>query len=366
MIRVLVVDDSAFMRKVISDIIDADPDMVVVGKARDGEEALRKIEELKPNVVTLDVEMPKMNGLEVLRRLMPSNPVAVVMLSSLTQEGADTTIEALSLGAVDFIPKPSGPVSLDIYRLGDEIRRKIRTASLAKLVGPSGSLLGNLQHAEEVLKRTEQRLRRLSTHDQTPQMLERRATATTACSAVVVIGSSTGGPSALQQVIPRLPSAIEAGVLIVQHMPPGFTGSLAHRLSQLSKVSVREAREGDKIECGTALVAPGGYHMVVNRDGGISLDSGQQVHGVRPAVDVTMESAARVFGNRCLGVILTGMGSDGTRGAGLIRRMGGKVLAQDESTSVVYGMPKSATAADSVDQVLPLGEMADAIVRALH
>ncbi|NLU42580.1 MAG: chemotaxis response regulator protein-glutamate methylesterase [Firmicutes bacterium] len=366
MIRVLVVDDSAFMRKVISDIIDADPDMVVVGKARDGEEALRKIEELKPNVVTLDVEMPKMNGLEVLRRLMPSNPVAVVMLSSLTREGADTTIEALSLGAVDFIPKPSGTISLDIHKVGDEIRRKVRTASLAKLVGPHGSLLGNLQHAEEMLKRTEERLRRMTLQDQVPEMSERRTPAPPACNRVVVIGSSTGGPGALQRLVPGLPATLDAGVLIVQHMPPGFTASLAQRLSQLSKVKVREARDGDRIECGTALVAPGGYHMVVNRDRAITLDSGQQVHGVRPAVDVTMESAARVFGSRCLGVVLTGMGSDGTRGASLIRRMGGKVLAQDESTSVVYGMPKSVAQAGSADQVLPLGEMVDAIVRALH
>jgi two-component system chemotaxis response regulator CheB len=366
MIRVLVVDDSAFMRKVISDMIDADPDMVVVGRARDGEEALQKIEELRPNVVTLDVEMPKLNGLEVLRRLMQSNPIPVVMLSSFTQESADTTMEALSLGAVDFVPKPSGAISLGIYRLGDEIRKKVRTASLAKLVSPSGSLLSNLQHAEEMLRRTEECLRRVSARGRIPEMTGEGESEQAACSRVVVIGSSTGGPSALQRVIPNLPSTVEAGILIVQHMPPGFTGSLAQRLSQLSKIRVREAREGDRIESNTALVAPGGYHMVVRRDRAISLDTGQHVHGVRPAVDVTMESAARMFGDKCLGVILTGMGNDGTRGAGLIRRMGGKVLAQDESTSVVYGMPKSVTEAGSVDQVVPLGQMADAIVRALH
>jgi two-component system chemotaxis response regulator CheB len=353
MIRVLVVDDSAFMRKVISDIIDADPDMVVVGTARDGEDALRKIGELKPNVVTLDVEMPKLNGLEVLRRLMASQPTAVVMVSSLTQEGADTTIEALSLGAVDFIAKPSGAISPNILQVADEIRRKVKTAASARLTGPSGSLLSSLQHAEESLKRTEERLKQFSSRPRTE--------ARTGRAKAVVIGSSTGGPGALVQVVPNLPPGLDAAILIVQHMPAGFTRSLSHRLAQLSKVKVSEAQAGDRIEPGVALVAPGGYHMVVGKDKTVSLDSGPQIHGVRPAIDVTMESAARVFGEGCLGVILTGMGSDGTRGATLIRRLGGRVLVQDEATSVVYGMPKSAVSAGAADRVLPLGDIADAI-----
>jgi len=360
MIRVLVVDDSAFMRKVISDMINADPEMQVVDTARDGEEALSKIEQLKPDVVTLDVEMPKMNGIEVLRRLMPTNPVPVVMVSSLTQEGAEITIEALTLGAVDFVAKPAGAAALGIQQLAGELRSKIRAAALARLTGPSGvTLVVSLQHAEASLRRTEQRLKRVSA---SPQLASSRAAGTQGAK-LVIIGSSTGGPSALQRVVPNLPQGLNAGVLIVQHMPPGFTRSLANRLAQLSKVKVSEAQPGDKIEPGVALVAPGGYHMVVNRDRAITLDSGPYVHGVRPAVDVTMESAARVFGNKCLGVILTGMGSDGTRGAGLIRRAGGKVFAQDEETSVVYGMPRSVVDAGLADKVLPIDEVADAIVR---
>lgn len=358
MVRVLVVDDSAFMRKVISDIIDADPDMVVVGTARDGEEALQKIRELRPSVVTLDVEMPKVNGLDVLRRLMTSQPTAVVMLSSLTQEGADTTIEALSLGAVDFIAKPSGAVSPSIALIADEIRRKVKTAASARLTGPSGSLLWSLQHAEESLKRTEERLKQFTAKS--------RIEAKTACAKAVVIGSSTGGPGALVQVVPNLPSGLDAAILIVQHMPAGFTRSLAQRLGQLSKMRVTEARAGDRIEPGVALVAPGGYHMVVGKDKLVSLDAGPQIHGVRPAIDVTMESAARVFGEGCLGVVLTGMGSDGTKGASLIRRLGGRVLVQDEATSVVYGMPRSVVSAGVADRVLPIGDIAGAIAEEIR
>lgn len=357
MIRVLVVDDSAFMRKVISEVISSDPGMEVIGTARDGEDALSKIEQLKPDVVTLDVEMPKMNGIEVLRRIMPSNPVAVVMVSSLTQEGADTTIEALTLGAVDFIAKPAGASGTGIRELASEILKKVRTASLARLTGPSGSLLANLQHAEESLRRTEERLKRFAGRQQFVSGVRKSA----ACDSVVVIGSSTGGPSALQRVIPDLPEGLGAGVLVVQHMPPGFTRSLAQRLAQLSKVRVLEARSGDKIEPGVVLVAPGGYHMVVNKDKAISLDRGPYLHGVRPAVDITMESAARVFGQRCIGVVLTGMGTDGTRGASSIRRLGGKVLAQDEVTSVVYGMPRSVAGAGLADRILPIGDVAGAI-----
>ncbi|HPZ54656.1 MAG: chemotaxis response regulator protein-glutamate methylesterase [Bacillota bacterium] len=357
MIRVLVVDDSAFMRKVISDIINEDPGMEVIGTARDGEEALSKIEQLKPDVVTLDVEMPKLNGIEVLRRIMPSNPVAVVMVSSLTREGADITIEALTLGAVDFVAKPTGAISVSMREMASELRKKIRAASLARLVGTSGSLLATLHHAEESLRRTEERLKRVAGRQQ-PASTVRVGSPS---EGVVVIGSSTGGPSALQQVIPNLPESLPAGVLIVQHMPPGFTRSLAQRLAQMSRLKVSEARAGDKIEPGVALVAPGGYHMVVNRDKAVSLDTSPYVHGVRPAVDVTMESAARVFGNRCLGVVLTGMGTDGTRGASLIRRAGGKVIAQDEMTSVVYGMPRSVAQAGLADRILPIGDVAAAI-----
>ena len=280
--------------------------------------------------------------------------VAVVMVNSLTRRNCDITIEALTRGSGLLLSRRDLSQSVCV-RWPPSCAN--RAASLARLVGTSGSLLATLHHAEESLRRTEERLKRVAGRQQ-PASTVRVGSPS---EGVVVIGSSTGGPSALQQVIPNLPESLPAGVLIVQHMPPGFTRSLAQRLAQMSRLKVSEARAGDKIEPGVALVAPGGYHMVVNRDKAVSLDTSPYVHGVRPAVDVTMESAARVFGNRCLGVVLTGMGTDGTRGASLIRRAGGKVIAQDEMTSVVYGMPRSVAQAGLADRILPIGDVAAAI-----
>ncbi len=345
-LRVLVVDDSAFMRKIISNLINEAPGLEAVGTARDGQDALAKVREFKPDVITLDVEMPRMDGLTFLKRLMADHPIPVVMLSSLTQKNAQTTIQALSLGAVDFVAKPSGTISLDIRKVGDELVRKLKAAAK---VNTDNLLQGTAGQGRRPPARVK---------DQ-EQVVVPGSTA----SRVVVIGASTGGPGALQVVIPSLPGSLAAGVLVVQHMPPGFTRSLAERLDSVSALRVKEAQRGDPIREGSVLVAPGGHHLVVTPDRTVTLEDSPPVHGVRPAVDVTLKSAVRVYGGQILGVILTGMGFDGAQGVAQVRRAGGKSIAQDEATCVVYGMPRAVVEMGNADRVLPLDEIGQQITR---
>jgi two-component system chemotaxis response regulator CheB len=342
-IRVLVVDDSAFMRRVISEAIAAEPDMEVAGLAINGLDALMKVEQLQPDVVTLDVEMPEMDGLTALRHLMSRYPRPVVMLSSLTQAGAVTTIRALTIGAVDFVGKPSGAISLDFHRVREELVQKVRTAAKARV----------RSHAEPQ-----------ATRPAVP-VVTRPVGAATPFDRLVVIGSSTGGPRALGTVVPSLPSDGRTAYLIVQHMPAGFTHSLAERLDSVSALTVREAAAGDHLSAGTALVAPGDFHVRVTPRGGIQLDQDAKVHGVRPSVDVSLFSVAHNFGPRTVTAILTGMGSDGAAGADALRKAGGTVLAEDESTCVVWGMPRAVVEKAGADRVVPLDGMASAIVEAL-
>lgn len=340
-IRVLVVDDSAFMRKVISDLLASDPEIEVVGTARDGQDALERAAELKPDVITLDVEMPRMDGLTFLQRMMATNPRPVVMVSSLTKEGADTTLRALSLGAVDFVAKPSGSISLDMNRIREDLVGKIRMAARARPRQRAWS---------EQFKIEVPRVAPVP--GQPPRHL-------------VCIGCSTGGPGALHEIIPQLPGNLEAGVVIVQHMPPGFTRSLAERLNQVSSLTVKEAAEGDRLASGLVLVAPGGYHLAIEGDGRIRLTTDPPRHGVRPAVDVTLQSAAEAFGQRVLAVILTGMGFDGARGAAAVRQAGGRVIAEHESSCVIYGMPRAVIEMGVADRILPLGLVGKAIAELL-
>ncbi len=339
-VRVLVVDDSATVRAVLSRSLGADPGIEVVGVARDGVEALERAAELQPDVVTLDIEMPRMGGLETLERLMAARPTAVVMVSSHTTEGADATIRALELGAVDFIAKPEYAGIAAPHRIGAVLRDKVKQAAEAR-VTPVPTLSA----------------RRL---DRVSPPAEPRARART----VVVIGTSTGGPQALHSVLPALPADLDAAVLVVQHMPPGFTASLAHRLDEISPLAVKEAAEGDRVCPRRVLIAPGGYHMTVTPDHEIHLTQEATECGVRPSVNVTLASAAGVFGSRTLGVILTGMGSDGTRGARAVREAGGRIIAEAESSCVVYGMPRSVAQAGLVDRVVSLPFVAMAVSRA--
>lgn len=342
-IRVLVVDDSAYMRKVISTMLEDDPGITVLDTARDGLDALEKAKLLKPDVITLDIEMPKMDGLTALQRIMEELPTAVVMVSSLTMESSEITMKALSLGAVDFVPKPSGAISLDIHKVKEDIISKVKTASRVSLQ--------KLRYNRVNLK---------PVHKETPLNVVPKYEVKAA--RVVLIGSSTGGPGALQQVITALPENLNAGVLVVQHMPPGFTNSLAKRLDDISAINVKEAEIGDVIQHGHVYVAPGGYHMTVKDNGVIDLNQEPPQHSVRPAADVTFESAVKTYGSKLVGVILTGMGFDGARGMDLLKKAGGKTIAQDESTSIVYGMPKVVVEMGNADKVLPVQEIADAIV----
>ena len=343
MIRVLVDDDSAFSRLTITRQLHREADIEVVGQGKDGHEAIRLTTELSPDVIALDVTMPRMDGLEALRKIMSDKPTPVVMVSALTGPQTATTVEALSLGAVDYYLKASTINATAGNQEDWDLPSKIRNAARTKVRRNGGPVL-----------------RRAALNGSGVELpVVRRAR----MKKLVVIGSSTGGPRALSEVIPRLPADLPATFLIVQHMPKGFTKSMADRLDITSAISVSEAREGDRVMSGHALVAPGDYHMEVTQGGIIKLNQNPQVWGVRPAVDVTMESVAGQYGRSIVGVILTGMGHDGTRGTGLVRDSGGWIVAEDESTCAVFGMPKSAIDAGNADTVLPIEEIADEIIR---
>jgi two-component system chemotaxis response regulator CheB len=325
---------------VIGEAIASQPDMELVGTAINGLDALLKVEQLQPDVLTLDVEMPEMDGLTALRHLMARYPRPVVMLSSATQAGGVATVRALSIGAVDFVAKPSGAISLDFQRVRDELLAKLRVAAGARV-----------RHVVPAVRPT-------------PPTANHRA-ARSGFDRLVVIGASTGGPRALGMLVAGLPDDGRTAYLIVQHMPAGFTKSLANRLNTLSPLSVREAAAGDHLTAGTALVAPGDHHLRVSASGVIELDESQRVHGVRPSVDVTLVSIAPHYGARTTTAILTGMGRDGADGAAAIHHGGGFVLAEDESTCVVWGMPRAVVELGVADRVVPLDGMASAIVEAL-
>lgn len=342
-IKVLVVDDSAFMRFTITKRLNEAEDIQVVGSAHDGEEALKVIPNLNPDVVTLDIEMPHLDGLGTLRQIMAHFPRPVIMLSSLTTDGARETIQALTWGAVDFVAKPASKANIDVVM--DDVVAKIRRAAGARVYHIP------IRRKARVFSQplaTPGAVRSLRTNDR-----------------VVVIGSSTGGPRALNTVISHLPPDLPAAYLVVQHMPVGFTRSLAERLDSISPLTVKEASPGDTIEVGKVLVAPGGFHMLIDTHNKITVNQNPPVHGVRPAVDVTMISAVERFGKKLIGVVLTGMGSDGTNGAALIHGSGGYVIAEDESTCVVWGMPRSVVQANAADEVAPLPGIARAIANAV-
>lgn len=343
-IRVLVVDDSFLMRQIVSDIISSDPELEVIGKAKDGKEALEKVYELKPDVMTLDVNLPLLDGLGVLEEVMKKQPTRVIMISAYTRVGATSTLRALELGAVDFIAKPSGEISLDLNKLRDEIINKIKLAAKVELEKFAGPVLPPLEAPPEDLK---------------PSAMKK----------LVVIAASTGGPKAILDVMRDIPATLAAGFLIIQHMPIGFTLSFAERISWQSKIKAKEAEEGDVILPSKAYVAPAGYHMVVESVGDlykIKLNKDQLVNFVRPAADVTMASVAEVCTKSLIAVVLTGMGKDSLEGVRKIKEKGGYVIVQDEKTSVVWGMPKVVYDAGLSDRVLPVSEIARAIVEKIQ
>ncbi|NLM69645.1 MAG: chemotaxis response regulator protein-glutamate methylesterase [Firmicutes bacterium] len=343
-IKVLVVDDSAFMRKLISEILNEQPDIEVVGTARNGLDAINKLERLSwdVDVVTLDLEMPVLDGLSTIEQIMTLNPLPILVLASMTERSSESTIKALSYGALDFIAKPSGNISLDLRKVDEELVAKVR--SLAGVV------------VNKPLVRDYQR--------EPKQNPKRKAAARGDTSEnIVVIGSSTGGPKALEELFLRLPADLNAGILVVQHMPKNFTKSLASRLNNLSQIEVREAQEGDIIKNGLALVAPGDFHLEVDQEKRILLNQNPPVKYLRPAIDVTMLSLVNVFQERIIGVILTGMGNDGSAGMAAIKASGGYTIVQDRSTSTIFSMPKAVYEQGNADYVLPIEQIADSIVK---
>lgn len=349
-IRVLVVDDSAFMRHAVGRLIGEAGDLVVVGSASNGEEGLKLAAQLKPDVITLDVEMPVLDGPGMLRRLMVETPTRVVMLSSLTTEGAAVTLDALDSGAIDFVAKPGGSLSIDVGRVGQDLVAKIRAAA-------SMSEAAFLAHRHRATRRAGARPAPVITA--APARIIKPGAI--AARRLIVIASSTGGPAALAAVVPKLPAHINAGILLVQHMPPGFTASLAGRLDASGPMSVHEAAANDLITDDEALIAPGDFHLITSLSGRVQLSSLPPVNGVRPAADVTLQAVAPVWRDRMLAVILTGMGVDGREGCKAVKAHGGMVIAQDQASSTVWGMPGSVVEAGLADKVLPLDRIADAI-----
>jgi two-component system chemotaxis response regulator CheB len=344
-VRVMVVDDSAFMRFSISQHLNENPDLQIIGTANDGREALRLIPQLQPDVITLDVEMPHMDGLSTLRQIMKSYPRPVIMFSSLTKEGTAETIQALMLGAVDFVAKPDN--RLDIRQVMEEMAVKILSSAKAK-VRPVA-----LRQPAALTSLPAQNLEK-------PVSLYQKKTP------IIFIGSSTGGPGALNDIIPALPFNLPSPVVVVQHMPAGFTRSLSERLNAISPLKVKEAEPGDRLMIGQVLIAPGGFHMTLDENERIALNQKPTVHGVRPAVDVTLTSLIQRFGKSIIAVILTGMGSDGTNAASLLHSEGGYVIAEHESTCVVWGMPRSVVEAGAANAILPRPQIARAIERAIR
>lgn len=336
-IKVIVVDDSAFMRIFISNMINSQLDMEVIDTAQDGTVAIEKIKKLQPDVVTLDIEMPNKNGLEVLKQI-DKNKTQVIMLSGLTAKGSIITIEALRLGAFDFVQKPSGS-NFEIAKIQKELIEKIRYAKARK------------SKSNKVLKKV-----------YSTRSAHRWAKKSSGKIKAVVIGASTGGPRILYDIITKFPEDLDVPVFVVQHMPAGFTKAFAKRLNSNSQLKVVEAKDGEKLKSGKVYIAPGGYHMTIDQDQ-IHLDTTPAIHGVRPAADKLFISAADVFAKGLLGCVLTGMGKDGAEGVKAIDKKGGLVIAQDEETSVIYGMPKAAYDTGCVDLVLPGNKIAEAVIK---
>ena len=348
-IRLLIVDDSPFMRRAISSLVEGESDIKVVGTAKDGQDAIRQIQDLKPDIATMDIEMPVMDGLTALKIIMEKFPIPIIMLSSLTEEGAKETLDALDLGAADYIPKNLSNVSLNILKIKDDLISKIRAITAKKyFFKPHSNEQTSGVFKAEPFKENGTAVKNNKID-------------------IVAIGSSTGGPKALQDVIPKLPQNFPVPIIIVQHMPKAFTGSFAERLSSISHIKVIEAAGGEIIKPGTAYLSPGDKHLSIvkeNRAGfAISLSNEPEDLINRPSVSVMMESVAKGYPGKALGVILTGMGSDGLMGMKKIKETGGKTIAQDEATCVVYGMPKAVVDADLADMVLPIYKIGDEIIR---
>ena len=363
------------MRKLIGDFFKGSTKIDVVGTARNGKDALKKIQLLKPDVVTMDVEMPEMNGLDALKEIMGECPVPVVMLSSTTQRNAENTLMAMEYGAVDFVAKPSGTISLDLHKIQDELIHKVEQAAnvpiekLKRRTKPMRRAIVEPIKKETIVKPAIPRLVAVERMPEVPVFVNKPRTDWSKTSKkIVVIGTSTGGPRALQEVITKLPKNIQAPILVVQHMPAGFTKSLATRLNQLSEVTVKEAEQGDILHNGVVYIAPGGYHMKLRKVGmsfGIVLDQNEPPRsGHRPSVDVLFQDVSQYSDFDKIAVIMTGMGYDGSKGLTALKENGNVIaIAESPDTCIVYGMPKAAVETQLVDEVTDVDEIAQSIMK---
>jgi len=331
LIEVLIVEDSAFMRKILSEIMEEDPEIRVIDSAINGLEGVKKASLLKPDVITMDVEMPNMDGIEAVKEIMKICPTPIIMVSAYTKKGAQKTIETLISGAVDFVEKPGGPISLNIRDIKEEIIEKVKIASKANL--------------KIAIKKKQISLKKKKMGD-----------------SLVIIAASTGGPKIITSIFQKIPSDFPAPIVVIQHMPETFTRAFAKRLNEHSPLSVIEAKEGIFLKKGTAYIAPGDFHLEFDTNRRIKLNKKPTLHGVRPSADITMNSASENFDGNLIGIILSGMGKDGSIGVRKISKRGGFVIAQDKDTSVVYGMPKSAIDSGCVNLVLPSTEIADKLI----
>ncbi len=348
-IRVLVVDDSAFMCKVLQEIINSDPQLEVAGQARDGREAVALAESLRPDVITMDINMPHVDGLQATDQIMSSHPRPIVIVSSETREGTSSALRALELGAIDFVPKPSNGIDLDMRSVRDELTRKLKMAAKVRVV-------------------------RTATRTKVPARAATPASTNAAASAaavsqnggkfpIVVIAASTGGPAAVMRVVAGLPKDLPAAVLLVLHMPPTFTKQFTIQLAEISQLPVKEAETNESIQAGMIYLCPGSHHMRVSLTGKIMLDPGMRIEGYLPCANAALETVATYARSLGVAVVLTGMGNDAAKGVKVVKAAGGYVIAQDEASSVIFGMPAEAIKTGAVDEVLDLDEISAAIER---
>ena len=354
-VRVLIVDDSAFMRKVLEAIFNADPQFQVAGHAKDGREAVALAESLKPDVITMDINMPHMDGLQATAQIMTTNPRPIVVVSSESRDGAASTLKALELGAIEFIAKPSGAIDLDMQSIREDLLRKVKMAAKVRVVRTASRLAATLQSLTPAASNSAPRSTPVVNHASSPAPADTRFP-------VVVLAASTGGPATVMRLAPGFTKDFPAAVILVQHMPAAFTTQFAAQLAEFTEIRVKEAESGETIQPGNLYICPGAQHLRVNPLGRMQLDSvAGRISGYLPNIDVTMESVAAYGGALSIGVVLTGMGADGAQGARAIKKAGGHVIAQDEATSVIFGMPAEAIKLQAVDQVLGLDDIYSAI-----
>ncbi len=352
-IRVLVVDDSTFMRKVLEGIFNSDAEMQVVGSAKDGREAVSMAESLKPDVISMDINMPHVDGLQATAEIMTTNPKPIVIVSSESKEGASSTLRALELGAIEFVAKPSSGIDLDMQNVKEELLRKTRMAAKVRVVRTASRLASTIQNAGNA--------KPVST---APAAISRRAESSGLDQRlpVVVLAASTGGPATVMRIAPGFTRDFPAAVILVQHMPASFTSQYATQLAEFTEIRVKEAESNESLQPGTLYICPGGQHLRVTATGKIQLDATSgRISGYLPNIDITMESVAAFAGSLSIAAVLTGMGNDGANGARAIKSAGGLVLAQDEATCVIFGMPAEVIKTGVVDQVLGIDDVYPAI-----